>query len=81
MSTDSSTTLKAVKAITDKSKHLGVYSACLRTLIEMKIVSCHKVVRSMNPADIFTKQSTKAEFFALRKMLYEGVDVEFTQSS
>ena len=41
-------------------------------LIEKKIVRCHNVVRSINPAGIFTNQSTKPEFFALRKMLYEG---------
>ena len=77
--TDSSTTLKAVKVITDKSKHLGVYSAYLRMLVDLKIVTCHKVVRSKNPADIFTKQGTKADFFALRKMLYGGVDVSFSE--
>ena len=81
IATDSATTLKAIKILTDKSKHVGVYSAYLRMLVEKGIVTCHKVLRSFNPADIFTKQATKAEFFALRKMLFDGVSVTFSKNA
>ena len=79
IATDSNTTLKAIKVITDKSKHVGIYSAYLRMLVDRGVITCHKVLRSLNPADIFTKQATKREFFEMRRMLFEGVDITFTQ--
>ena len=79
IATDSATTSKAVKILTDMSKHVGGYSAYLRIFVEKGIVTCHKVLRSRKPADVFTEQAIKAEFFALREMMFDGVSVKFPQ--
>lgn len=44
------------------ARPLGVYSAYLRMLVDKKIVTCHKVVRSKNPADIIPSKEPRRTF-------------------
>ena len=71
--------LKAVQVLTEKSKHVGVYSAYLRMLVESKKIACHKIVRSNNVADILTKVGTAKEFADMRKLIFKGIGITFVK--
>lgn len=68
---DSTNAVSAVSSLTDRNKHMGVYLAYLRMLVEQGVVSIYHIPREKNVADMLTKQGAIGEFQRFRKELFE----------
>ena len=73
---DSTNAVSAISSITDKNKHMGIYLAFLRMLVNQKVIAIHHIPREQNVADLLTKQGTIEEFQRLRKDMFEPFMIE-----